>query len=158
MSHSPFTLAPAITQRIAAFAEEIREAAQQAAFLMENTPERLENKLLDEVRLCLEGLSSPLLEAIAAEEDEDREVYPLPQPAPYFLPLALGRVAALGRVFPLLASLACGLEGGDRLALEYFAGRIDYLSNSAGYLRETVMEELPPLEAFDKVSIPAAYA
>lgn len=163
---SVFALSSALAQRIASFAGEIIDAAELAEFLALNTPDRVESTLYDEVRKELDGLNLPLLEALGASGSdacaEGKDVLALSHPAPYLLPLALTQVSRMQRRAPLFAQLAfqhhMEEEHYRKLAVEFFAMRLDYVGEIAADLREQVVRELPPLDGFITMTVASMVA
>lgn len=143
---SQFILSPAVLQRLESFSEEVSAAGHIAAYLSDFFDVRMRTIALGEIRDSLERASTQLAETLGGDESEDIEIFPLPNPEPYLMPMALDYVVAVVmRSVPVVKALAESAGETEFLALDYFAFSLAEIGVTARHLRETVREELPPL-------------
>lgn len=146
MSH--VTLSPAVLQRVESFAAEVADTCELAGYLHEFFCRGIPCASLDHVRASLDQSHVMLVEALGGEEDEDLDRLPLSRTEPYFLPMALERIATVASQWsPVVLAFAVSASENEYLALDYFAVLLRETGVTAGHLCATIREELPPSPA-----------
>ena len=137
------SLSPAILARVRDFTSEVRELSQLAYFLGDSSKSSLAYSVLDHLRGELEKASRQIEETLGGKER--RRNIPLRKTTPYFLPMGLAKVVHIAReTAPVTHCLGQRLEQSERLSFEYVAARLHSMGETAGFISETIIEELPP--------------
>ncbi len=142
MSHTPL-IAPAVVSRLHELVSELDDLEVQCGFLADYAEPGL---LLGLLRTLQEDVAeySGSLSSTLDDSDGNNLVMGL---GAYFVPHALGTIARqFGAAGDMLEAAGKDRPRDTRLALEWLGLRISHLGATAGFIAETVMEELPPCQ------------